>query len=112
MKYAVEFQFIKDKNGSLEYDGYTIIGDEWWIAESFDFEYDYWDWFKDNELNPNIKEIEPGRYHVFHYGDVHEEWSENWEYGREFDGFIFEPEHENIVLLNDYEESSTPETTL
>jgi len=95
-KYAVEFFFEVLDNGNIEFNSPTLIGDLAYLQEAADFEYDYWNWFKDKDCNPDWKDFKVGTYHVFAYGNVSEEWSDNWEYGREFEGFIFEPEYTRI----------------
>ena len=98
MKYAIEFQFdvYEDKEIEPDYDTVVLISDYAWLDDAYDFDTDYWDLFVENY---DIKSLKVGRHHAFAYGDVIEEWSENHEYGREFDGFLFEPEFTNVVLL-------------
>ena len=103
MKYAIEFQFNIWDDGKLQpdYDTVGLIGEIWFLDQAYDFDYEYWDWFKDKDLNPELKVTKPGRYHIFTYGDVSEDWSDNWEYGSEFEGFIFEPEYTKIKEIKE-----------
>ncbi len=97
-KYALEFQFYKDGN-KIELDGgSTVIGSTWSLSETLEFEYEYWDSFKDEE---KLKELEDGYYHVFEYGSFSYEWSEHPEFGREFDGVFLYEELQHIEFMGD-----------
>jgi len=105
-KYAIDFTLTVNKDGSREFDDASVVSNCHWLYGSFEFEYDYWEWWNDEEITPKLKGLKPGLYHVFEWGEASEEWSEHWEYGREFDGFTFEPKEEcDIVFVCDlYEE--------
>ena len=100
MKYAIQFDFEIFEDGSVEPMFDLVIGESPYIRESFEFASDYWDWFYDEHNTPEIKGLTKGEYHVFAYGNIGEEWSDNWEYGREFDGYICEPEYTKIEKIS------------
>ena len=90
MKYSLEFTLEILEDGTPEWNDPILIGERAYISEEYEFEYDVWDFLKDET---EIKELtEKGVYHVYCYGTVTEEWSDNWEYGREYDGLNFEAE--------------------
>ena len=101
MKYAIEFDVIRHENGKLSFvaGNSQIVSELHWLYDSFEFEYDYWDWFSDENNTPELQDVTEfeKEYHVFQYGEVEEETSYNWEYGvTDFDGFTFEPEYTSI----------------
>lgn len=95
-KYAIEFD-IMVHDEIMEYDGYFLVGDSPHLGSCFEFDVDYWNWFQEDD---DVKKLETGDYHVFHYGNVSWEYSRDWESGiNEFDGLIFEPEHKSISKM-------------
>ena len=93
MKYAIDFDLEVLENGKYEWNSPVIACERGYVYEEYDFEYDVWDWLKDEQA---IKDLKLGTFHVFLYGNVRAEWSENWEYGKEYDGLVFEAD--NILV--------------
>jgi hypothetical protein len=97
MKYAIEFQFdvYEDKTIEPDYDTVVLLGDEHYLSDTYDFDIDYWDWFRDED---SVKKLGAGRYHVFAYGNVTLDGGlDSWgEYDLEI---IFEPEYTKITPL-------------
>jgi len=99
MKYAIEFRIEIISSGLMKFYDPVLVSEAHYLAEQFEFEYDYFDWWKDSDNTPELRDLPPSIYHVFEYGTFSEDWSNNWETGREFDGFIFEPEHTRIIEI-------------
>lgn len=101
MKYAISFRIKKLESGKIEYveDSDWVIGEEIWLSDVYDFDCDYWEWFKEEDLNPDIKILDVGEYWVFSYGDVSVNGGTN--YWDEYDcEIIFEPDYTTMNLLS------------
>jgi len=98
-KYAISFFLTIEDGEIVEYSYVHLISSETPDLEGvgvFEFDPDYLDWLREES---DILALPSGDYHIFHFGELHWEYSNNLEYGTEFEGLIFNPTEKHIRLL-------------